>query len=113
MIIDWTSTDIDKMSIIPQGTSLSNTIISQYGFPLNKINKHLEQVRQDAKQLANMSNTQIATSAAASLLTDLVGHANSAFAGQLDPATNAQQEGATWVHDAMPQLATLTVNKEK
>ena len=53
----------------------------------------------------------MATAAAASLLTDLVEHANSALVGQLDPATNGRQGGVKWIRDVMPQLATLDVEK--
>ncbi|CAJ0898734.1 20280_t:CDS:10 [Entrophospora sp. SA101] len=40
IMIDWTSANMDEMSTMPQGISLSGTIISPYGFPFNKINKH-------------------------------------------------------------------------
>src|SRR5262249_15247514 len=93
----------------PDATDAQRILASKISNELNKINGHLEQVRQDAKQLINMSDTQIASPTAASLLTDLAGQANSAFVGQLDPVTNTRQEGATWVHDVMPQIATLKV----
>jgi hypothetical protein len=104
-------THLQGLADSSDATDAQRTLAGKIDNELNTINGLLQQVRQDAKQLVNLSNTQIATSAAASLLADLVEKANSAFAGQLDPATNRQRGGVTQVHEALPQLATLNVKE--
>ena len=93
----------------PDATDVEQTLASKIDNALDKINALLQQVRQDAKQLVNMSNTQLASAQAISIMSDFVKQANDAFVGQLDPATGTRQGGATWIHDVMPQLATLNV----
>jgi hypothetical protein len=95
----------------PDATDAQRTLASKIDNELEKTNGILQQVRQDAKKLVAMSDAQMATAAAASLLSDLVKNTDSAFVGQLDPATNRRQGGATWVHDVIPQFAILNVKE--
>jgi hypothetical protein len=76
---------------------------------LEKVDGFLQKVREDAKQLVNLSVKDLADPKNAPIFTDLVNNANNAFVGQLDPATNKRQGGATLIHDLMPQLATIDV----
>lgn len=102
-------THLQGLTDAPDATDAQRALAYKIDTELGKINTCLQQVQQDAKQLVGMSNTQLATPAAASLLTDLLGNANSAYVGQLDPTTDTRQGGAIWIHDVMSQVATLDV----
>ena len=74
-----------------------------------KIEPLLKKVREDAKQLVNLSLKDLADPKNAPIFTDMVDNANAAFIGELDPATNKRQGGATFIHDILPQIATIDV----
>ena len=76
---------------------------------LNNVRAWLQQVRQDARQLARMSDTQLLQPAALTLINDMIAAASSAYAGQVDPASGRMREGAVWIHDQMQTLATLDI----
>lgn len=105
----WFYANVQKILAwaIAAKTGQQQTLAYKIDTELSKINTRLQQVQHDAKQLVGMSNTQLATPAAASLLTDLLGNANSAYVGELDPTTDTRQGGAIWIHDVMPQIASL------
>lgn len=76
---------------------------------LNNVRAWLQQVRADARQLAQMSDAQLLQPAALSLINDMITAASGAYAGQVDPATGQMREGAVWIHAQLQSLATLDI----
>lgn len=71
--------------------------------------KNLEQVRQDALQLVQMTDQQLAQPTALALVGDMALQARYAYAGQPDPVTGNTREGAVWVYNNVQRLATFEV----
>ena len=80
---------------------------------LSSVLPWLQQVRQDAKQLAHMTDTQLSSPAALSLLDDMAKNANYALNGRLDPATDEVQPGVVQVYYDIQHLATFTITPYK
>lgn len=78
---------------------------------LNAVNVPLEQVRQDARQLATLDDQQLIASTTLPMLDDLVNQATIAFAGQDDPVTGDHQGGITSIFDHLQQLAQFVVTQ--
>ncbi len=75
--------------------------------------KWLEQIHLYAKQLVVMDNSQLQQTSTLSLLDSLETQATYAFAGRLDPATNALEAGAIQLHYRIQQLATFEIQPYK
>lgn len=75
---------------------------------LTNVEVSLEQVRQDAKQLVRMTDAQLSSQAAQSILNDMVIHARYAYIGRTDPRFESQR-GAIWIDNYLPYLATFDV----
>ena len=97
------------LTLAPYATKLQKTLAGKLDGALNQVQMNLEQVRQDARQLAAMTDAQLLASTTVPLLDDLLNHATMAFDGQFDPVTGTQQGGATWIFDHMQELAQLNV----
>ncbi|MDQ2717439.1 MAG: hypothetical protein M3Z08_21295 [Chloroflexota bacterium] len=95
----------------PNTTKEQRELAGQIDIELNKVRVNLEQVRQDASKLVNMTNAQLLDPANLPTIDDLVSQANIAFVGQVDPTTDSRVGGATWIFDHMQQLAQLTVTQ--
>ena len=93
----------------PGATAFQRKEAAQITQALNSVNTWLQQVRDDARRLANMSDAQLQQDAALSLLDDLATNANSAYVGQTDPATGRVQEGVDWASQRIQSLATLDI----
>ncbi|MBV9688364.1 MAG: hypothetical protein JO202_01505 [Ktedonobacteraceae bacterium] len=76
---------------------------------LNNVRYWLNKVREDALQLARMSDQQLHQPTTLSLLNDMIDNANHAYVGQIDPTTGTMQQGVIWVHDHIQALATLDI----
>ncbi len=76
---------------------------------LNNVRSWLQRVREDGRQLLQMSDTQLLQPAALSLINDMIASASNAYAGQVDAATGRMQQGAAWIHDQLQALATLDI----
>jgi eukaryotic-like serine/threonine-protein kinase len=70
-------------------------------------------MRQVAKQLVNMTDAQVLQPMALALLDKLVALANYAFVGQLDPSTQAVQQGVVQIFYNIQRLATYTITPYK
>jgi hypothetical protein len=66
-------------------------------------------IRTDAIQLARMTDAQLLSPDALSLLNDMQTKANAGFAGQTDPVTGEFQPGISWTHGAFQKLSTFDV----
>lgn len=90
-------------------TPSQRQLIERANTAVNNVTKWLIQVRQDAKQLILMNNTQLLQPGTLSLLDDMAAQALYAYTGQLDPTTNQVQEGAVQIHYALQALAHFDV----
>jgi hypothetical protein len=111
--IDHLETHLLGLTSSPEATDADRTIASQVHSELGKIATHLAKVHEDAKQLINLSTAELADPKNASIFTDMLDSANAAFVGELDPAKNTRQGGATFVHDVLPKIATIDVKAFK
>jgi hypothetical protein len=69
----------------------------------------LQNVHKDAVQLAGMSDTQLKSKEALSLLDDMVTNANVAYTGQFDPAIGGNINGTVWIHNELQRVAIMPV----
>lgn len=82
---------------------------------INTVRGHLEVVRQDAKQLLSMKDTQLLSpsSNALKLLNDMMAWAFYAYAGQPDPSIADLQSGAVQIQYDIEHLATFDITQYK
>ncbi len=79
---------------------------------LANVEQWLGKVRTDAQQLMKMTDDDLKQSPQTlDLIDDMVANANHAYTGETDPATHQMRQGATWIHQQMQTLATLTISK--
>lgn len=90
-------------------TQAQRTLAGQIDTGLDKVKIALQTLRQDAKELVSMSDTELLSSNSVPLLEDVVSKATQAYASQPYAPIAAQQGGATWVLDHIQLLAQLTV----
>ena len=76
---------------------------------LGNVNQWLKQVRHDAQQLMNMTDSQMTQQSTLSVIDDMITNMDNAYSGQVDPSTNTMREGVNWVHDQMQFLATMDI----
>jgi transcriptional regulator with XRE-family HTH domain len=93
----------------PGATSSQQERAGQIEAAINTINAWLEQVRQDARRLIVMTDTQLRQLGALTLLNDLHILATAASSGQTDPVTGNIQKGAEQVAQDVQHLATLDI----
>lgn len=77
------------------------------------VQPRLTRVRQDAKQLVQMTDAQLLQPSALLLLDDMVATANYAFVGRLDPSTNEVQPGVVQIFYNIQHLATYDITLYK
>lgn len=78
---------------------------------MNNVENGLAQVRSAAQQIMKMSDQQLRQPQTLTLINDMIDNANNAYASQTDPVTGQVRESATWVHDQMQALATMSISK--
>jgi hypothetical protein len=69
----------------------------------------LQKVRQDAINLVRMSDAQLRSNNALSLLNDMVTNANAAYTGQFDSTIGGNINGIVWIHNELQGIATISV----
>lgn len=84
-------------------------LATQIGLDLNRVAGWLNQVRQDARQLVNMSDQDLLSNNALNILNDMETHARYAYVGKLDPTTNQIQNGVTQIYYQSQALTTMNV----
>jgi len=92
----------------PDITQDQRNLDTQIKVVLTNVELSLEQVRQDAKQLVLMTDAQMSSQAALSILNDMDIHARYAYIGRTDPRFESQR-GAIWIDNYLPYLATFDV----
>ncbi len=93
----------------PGHTPLQQQQAMQIDMALMKITALMQLVRQDGMQLVQMSEAQLHQPHALSLLDDMATAANTAYAGQPDPATGGVHSGVVWLQGQMQHLATMPI----
>lgn len=91
----------------PQTTPDQRKLAVQITTRLDGEKPLFEQVRQDAKQLLNMSDSQLLGARALTILNDLATQAQNAYTGQLDRSTGQSDGGALWIYGNLQRLATF------
>lgn len=95
----------------PQTTPDQRKLAVQITTRLDGEKPLFEQVRQDAKQLLNMSDSQLLGARALTILNDLATQAQNAYTGQLDPSTGQSDGGALWIYGNLQRLATFDIRQ--
>ena len=98
---------LQASTVTPAGRKQANDLIGA----MNNVEFWLSQVRRDAQQIMKMSDTQLHQPAALNVINDMIANASYAYAGQLDPSTNATRQGIIWVHEHMQLLGHVDVMK--
>jgi hypothetical protein len=76
---------------------------------MGNVNQWLKQVRYDAQQLMNMTDTQMMQDSTLTVINDMIANMDNAYSGQPDPSTNTVHEGVNWIHTQMQFLASLEI----
>lgn len=100
------------LSALVQAPGISqakHVLAGQIDRDVNNVEKWLQQVRTDAKQIYHMTAAQILTPTGLSLLDDMESAGRNAFIGELDPNTNTIQGGVVQIHDDIQHLATYEI----
>jgi hypothetical protein len=97
----------------PGSTQYQRNLAVQINTGVDNVNGWLGQVRQDAIQLVNMSNDQLASQSTLSKLNDMVTQANNAYMGLTNPSTNQLQVGVSQIYRDIQLLATFDVKPYK
>jgi transcriptional regulator with XRE-family HTH domain len=91
----------------------ANTLMREHGAQIltaaNTVNGWLEQIRQDARQLATMTDEQLQKQQTLTLLNDIANNANFALNGEIDPVTGHTQMGVAWIYETIQSLATMDI----
>jgi hypothetical protein len=93
----------------PGATQSQHALALQLNAAINNVKNWLGQIHLDVLQLLQMSDEQLTQDAGFDILGDLEAQARYAFAGRTDPNTGNMQQGAEWIFDNTPRLATLDV----
>ena len=99
----------------PGSTATQKKLATQIHGLLSSAQATMIKIRQDAKQLANMSNVQLSQSSSQAILQDMFTQANEAFTGTPNYVTNMSQAkgGITIVYEDIQKLAMFDVTAYK
>ncbi len=109
--LDHMMLHIEELNSAPDATPQMHTLSQEIIVALQDAKGWLQQARMYAKQLFDMSPTQLAQPATRILLDDLVTQVTYAYIGQLNPTTNAVIPGVLQVHYDVSKLATFDITK--
>lgn len=97
------------VSTAPGSSSSLREQAAQITTTTNTVNGWIEQVREDARQLAAMTDQQLLQQPALTLLNDMAMNANFALNGQSDQVNGNTQEGVQWIYFHIQHLATMDI----
>ncbi|GHP00908.1 hypothetical protein KSF_109550 [Reticulibacter mediterranei] len=100
---------VNGMVNAPGHTAEQQQLAARIDKALTRIESLLKQVRSNAIQLAQMSNTQLKEQHALTVLNDMQVAASNAYVGQNDPALGGTQMGEVGVHRQLQTLATIPI----
>lgn len=107
------SSHLNAIAQAPGVTPEDRQLAAQINASINHSSNWLEKVRQDAKQLISMNDTQLLSQDALSTLNNMMAQAFYAYTGQLDPSTDAIQSGVVQIHYDIEHLATFDITPYK
>ncbi len=93
----------------PEATPEQRQIATVLSQQLTVVAAALQHVRQDARQLVDLSDVQIEQPAAESLVDDLVEQTSTAYSGKLNQQTGEREGGSLWIADQLERLAAMTI----
>jgi serine/threonine protein kinase len=97
------------LTAAPGATQETRDAATQIDKAINNVMAWLEQLRLDAVQLANMTDTQLTQQKALDILGDLATQARNAYAGQVDPRTGEWLGGVTWIYSSMQRVVAFDI----
>ena len=99
----------------PGSTQAQSKLAGQIAVLLNEADAKMQQVRQDAKQLAAMNNADLSQASTQPILQDMLTQANEAFTGTPDYVTTMQgaMGGITIAYEDIQRLASFDVKPYK
>jgi len=98
---------LNGLTSSPGANSFLQQRAAQIIAAINTVNGWLEQIRQDAKQLAAMLDEH--QQQALTLLNDMATKASFALNGESNPVTGNMQEGVERIYQAIQSLATMDI----
>src|SRR5712692_420581 len=90
-------------------TPAKRQLTARINAALNDVRTWLEEVRQDAKKLILLNDSQLLSQEALTLLDDMVTQGFYAYVGRLDPTTNEVQSGVVQINYDTERLATFDI----
>ena len=97
----------------PGATQEQRIGIAHINTELNSVRNWLERVHQDARQLVTMSDAQLLSQKAMTLMDEMVMQAFYAYTGQLDPSTGEIQGGVIQINNDIERLAAFNITTYK
>jgi hypothetical protein len=110
--LDEITAHLNTIARLPGGTPDKLKLIAQIRTALGNIKKWLEQVRQVAKQLINMTDAQLLQPAKLSILDNMYSQAFYAYVGQLN-SSNEEQSGVIQMYYYTQHLAIFDIQSYK
>jgi hypothetical protein len=111
--LDEITAHLNTIARLPGGTPDKLKLIAEIRTALGNMKKWLEQVRQDVKQLINMTGAQLLQSATLSILDNMYSQAFYAYIGRLNPSTDEEQPGVIQMYYYTEHLATFDIQSYK
>lgn len=102
---------LNGLSSSPGTTPSLQERVTQIISAINTANAWLQQIHQDARQLATMTDEQLQQPQASALLNDMATNANNALFGKEDATTGNTQEGVEWIMQSIESLATMEITQ--
>lgn len=96
-------------STSPGTTHKQQTLAGKISGELDAVQRALQQLRRDAKQLATKTSKALLNQSTMALLDDLVNQASIAYDGRQNPATSTTQAGITLIFVQIQQLAQFSL----
>lgn len=107
------SAHLNAIAQAPGTTPDKRKLAAQINTGMKNVGNWLAKVRLDAKKLFSMTDPQLHSQEALSVLNDMVAQAFYAYVGRLDPTTNQVQAGAVQINYDTERLATFEMKPYK
>jgi hypothetical protein len=108
------SRQLNEIHVAPGTTAALRNLAAEINSDLvNNVKVWLGNVYNDAKKLVAMTDIQLLSKEALSILNDLQTQANYALVGRLDPSINKVQAGVVEIHYSIQRLATFDIQAFK
>lgn len=102
---------LNSIAQFPGASSGTRQLVNQIINAVNAVHSSLETVRNDAKQLVQLGDQQLAQTSSLALLNEMATAAEHAYAGQIDPVTGQMQhEGVLQIYSDIQQLVSFQLS---